>query len=276
MSEARLHFLVNFIRKLDSAVIAFSGGVDSTFLVRVAQLSGIRFLAVTGRSATVPSDDIDSARSVAALFGFEHRFIDSDEFRDENFVSNPPDRCFYCKGALFTRLKEISLENNFRHVMDGCNADDAEDYRPGMKAGEMQGVVSPLREAGFRKAEIRELSRGLALPTWDRPSSPCLSSRIPYGWAITADAVRKVAEAEGFLKKAGFRIVRVRSFGENAVIEVGRDEVDRLLSFPLRREVREMFRLIGYENVFLDEEGYGTGKLNDRGDVERAQRFPLI
>lgn len=276
MRDLRLQYLVQSVRTLGSAVIAFSGGVDSTFLIRVAQISGIRFLAVTGRSATVPPDDIGSVTHIVSLLGCEHRFIDSEELRDEKFVSNPRERCFYCKGALFARLKKIADEEGFRCIVDGSNADDAEDYRPGMKAGEIHGVVSPLRDAGFRKAEIRALSRSLGLPTWDKPSSPCLSSRIPYGWPITADAIRRVAEAEGVLRTMGFRIVRVRSFGDSAVIEVGRDEIDRFRSPALRREVRERLSMIGYEKVFLDEEGYGTGKLNDLRYVERAERFPLL
>lgn len=276
MSEARLQGLVNCIRALDSAVVAFSGGVDSTFLVKVAQLSGIRFLAVTGRSITVPPDDIDSVANIVSLLGLEHRFIDSGELTNVNFVSNPPDRCFYCKGTLFARLREIASQEGFRHVIDGSNADDAEDFRPGMRAAQRHAVVSPLHDAGLGKAEIRELSRSLGLPTWNKPSSPCLSSRIPYGWTITAAAIGKVAKAEGVLKAAGFRIVRVRSFGDCAVIEVGRDEIERFRSSELRRQVRERFRIIGFARVFLDEEGYGSGKLNDRRYVEKALRFPPL
>jgi len=247
---------------LDSAVIAFSGGVDSTFLVRVAVLSGIRFLAVTGESDTVPRQDIQNATAMAGEYNFAHRIIRTNELEDELFLENTRERCFFCKNGLFTQLRSIAKEEGYTNVLDGSNADDLNDYRPGLKANRKHGVISPLIDAGMAKKDVRELSKALGLKTWDKQSSPCLSSRVIYGSRITSGALLMIAESENFLRKLGFTTVRVRTSGSTASIEVGEHEVERFTSSELCRTVREKLQAIGYREIRIDLEGYRSGKLN--------------
>ena len=257
-----LRKLIDLLSGMESAVIAYSGGVDSTFLVKAAVLSGMRAAAVTAVSPTMPEHDFEDAREMAKTIGVHHMIIDTAELGDADFVRNPVDRCFYCKNELFGRLREIALSGGYRFVLDGSNLDDNEDWRPGRKAAAKHGVRSPLIEAGMRKEEIRRCSRELGLPTWNKPASPCLSSRFPYGTPITAEALRQVGEAEKFLRSLGLDELRVRHCNETARIEVTEEAIPRILSSDTRRAVVEKLKALGYRFISLDLEGFRSGKLN--------------
>jgi len=261
-SDPRLSRLVDILKSMGSAVIAYSGGVDSTFLLKAAALSGIRVMAVTGFSPTTPEQDLLDAREAAKTMGVPHMVIGTSELERDDFRKNPPDRCFYCKSELFGRLSGIAESEGCAHLLDGSNLDDLDDWRPGRKAALEHGVRSPLIEARLRKQDIRDLSRELNLPTWNKPSSPCLSSRFPYGESITAEALKQVEEAEKFLKSLGFRELRVRHYGDTARIELRQDEIPKMLDPVTRRTVAEKLRSLGYAFVSLDLEGFRSGKMN--------------
>lgn len=258
-AEKTLARLTGIIRGLGSAVVAFSGGVDSSLLLKGVSLSGIRALAVTASSASMPPDDMKDALRMAELIGVEHRVIRTEELKNELYAANPPERCFYCKEELFSRLKGIAQTGGFDFVIDGATADDLRDYRPGAGAARLFGVRSPLMEAGLGKKQVRELSRWLGLPTWDKPASPCLSSRIPHGMPITKDALRRVALSEEALRGLGFRELRVRHHNELARVEIPLAELDRALAMRQRivDALRRHFRF-----VCLDLEGFRSGSLN--------------
>jgi uncharacterized protein len=259
---SKFNDLLSALRKAESAVLAYSGGVDSSFLLKAMKLSGIRFLAVTAFSETMPEKDLDNAVSFAKEISVEHLVIHTDELSNESFVSNPPDRCFFCKEGLFKKLRKIAKENNYEHVFDGTNTDDLSDYRPGLKAAALYGVRSPLAESGFSKVDIRSMSRELGLSTWDHPSSPCLSSRFPYGRRITITGLRQVEKAEEYLKELGLREVRVRNHGELARIEVNEKNINTLLEPENRRKITEALKSMGFSFVALDLEGYISGSMN--------------
>jgi uncharacterized protein len=276
MSDLRFDLLVKKLRSLDRSLVAFSGGVDSTFLVKAAHLSDIRFYAVTANSETMPRLDFETAGKMAAALGVEHRIIVTKELDNDRFTANSRDRCFHCKDGLFSSLKKIAEEEGYFYILDGSNADDMRDYRPGLKANEKHGVISPLCDAGLGKEDIRRLSRMLGLPTWDRPSSPCLSSRLPYGVRITKEALKMVALAEDLLRSMGFRVVRVRTSGTKAMIEVEADELVKFQSGDVIDKISEGFKKIGYSEILVDREGYRTGKLNnERYGVENSRLVAL-
>ena len=254
--------LLSALRKAESAVLAYSGGVDSSFLLKAMKLSGIRFLAVTAFSETMPEKDLNDAVSFAKEISVEHLVIHTDELSNESFVSNPPDRCFFCKEGLFKKLLKIAKDNNYEHIFDGTNTDDLSDYRPGLKAAALYGVRSPLAESGFSKNDIRSMSRELGLSTWDHPSSPCLSSRFPYGRRITITGLRQVEKAEEYLRELGLREVRVRNHGELARIEVNENNINTLLEPENRRKITEALKSMGFCFVALDLEGYISGSMN--------------
>ncbi|GAB4388901.1 MAG: ATP-dependent sacrificial sulfur transferase LarE [Thermodesulfovibrionales bacterium] len=260
-TDGKLRNLMEILRGMESAVLALSGGVDSVFLLKAMALSGIRALAVTAVSETTPAPDLEDARRAARALGVPHREIRTREMEDENFASNPPDRCFYCKDELFGRLSRMAREEGYAFVLDGGNMDDASDHRPGRRAALKHGVRSPLEEAGFTKADIREASRALGLGTWDKPASPCLSSRFPYGTRITGEALRRVARAEEALRGLGFRDLRVRDHGGGAArVEVPGEDMERL--FLKREAVVSALRALGYRFVCLDLEGLESGRMN--------------
>lgn len=254
--------LLALLRDTRTAVLAFSGGVDSTFLLKAMELSGIQFMAVIAVSPTMPEADYLKALSFVEAAGTRHLVIRTAELANEKFVRNAPDRCFHCKDELFGTLREIAEKQQMHHIFDGTNADDLLDYRPGRKAAGLHGVRSPLAECGLTKHDIRSLSRRLGLSTWDQPASPCLSSRFPYGSRITEAALKRVEAAEQFLKSLGLKLVRVRDHGDTARIEVQADDMQRMIEPATRLLVTERFRLLGYAFISLDLEGYRTGSMN--------------
>jgi len=252
------------LKAMDRVIIAYSGGVDSAFLLKAASLScpgGT--LAVTGVSGSLPEEELSFAKSLASSLNIDHRTILTEELKNENYANNPPDRCYYCKKDLFSRLRQIAENENFPFILDGTNADDAGDWRPGRRAAREEGVMSPLFEAGLTKKEIRELSRDLGLPTWDKPATPCLSSRFPYGNRITAEALARVNRAESFLKKFGIKELRVREYPETARIEVHPEDFKKVMNEAVREEIVTFLKALGYKYVTLDLQGFRSGSLNE-------------
>jgi len=263
-ATARLAALVERLGGLGSALLAYSGGVDSTFLAHVAgEVLGEGFLAVTAASETYPERERRKAEEFAKQFGFQHVTVSTSELGIAGFSENPPDRCYYCKKELFETLKRIAGTRGIAHVLDGQNADDADDYRPGAKAARELGVISPLKDAGLTKDEIRELSRERGLPTWNKPAYACLASRFPYGQKITAEKLDRVGTAEEALRSMGLVQLRVRDDrGTTARIEVPPEDISRLAG-ELRGEIVRRLKALGYKYVSLDLEGYRTGSMNE-------------
>ncbi len=255
--------LLSILHDIESAVLAFSGGVDSTFLLKALKESGIRTLAVTAYSETMPAAELESAVTLAKIVDVTHRVIMTDEMSNPDFIRNPRDRCFYCKDELFSRLAAIARAEEYRFVIDGSNKDDLADWRPGSQAAARHGVRSPLLEAGLSKDEIRALSRKMGLPTWSKPASPCLSSRFPYGIQITKDGLKRVEHAEAFLKGLGFGDLRVRSHNDMARIEVDPGELSRFFDSEMRESVVKELKKLGFKYVSIDLEGFRSGKLNE-------------
>lgn len=253
------------IRSLDSLVVAYSGGVDSTFLLKVAHnLLGQRAVAVTARSATLPARELRSALDFTKAAGIKHVVFELDELAVEDFAANPPERCYICKQLVFGKIKEIARVQQIDEVADGSNDDDTNDYRPGLRALSELGIISPLRDAGFTKAEIRTLSRKMGLSAWDKPSQACLASRFPYGQRISRADLTRVDQAEQYLLGLGFKQVRVRYHGDLARIEVLPVERIRFTAEQLLEQVDQHFRQLGFVYTCLDLRGYRSGSLNEK------------
>lgn len=271
-AENKLIRLKENLGRLNGLIIAFSGGVDSTFLLKVAQdVLRERVLAVTARSSTYPEREYREAVAFAERIKAEHLVIESEEMDVEGFADNPPNRCYLCKHELFSKIAEIAAERGTQFIADGSNVDDLGDYRPGMEATQELGVLSPLREAGLTKSEIRELSRQMGLPTWDKPAFACLSSRFPYGQRITREALKRVDAAEQYLLDLGFKQVRVRDYGDLARIEVAPEERRVFFDEALLDKTYDAFKRIGYKYTALDLKGYRTGSMNESLNLKTMQ-----
>ncbi len=264
LTTGKLHRLQAVLRDLGSVVLGYSGGLDSSFLLKVCKDTlHDRVLAVTAISETYPPREGAQARVLAQSMTADHREIRTSEMQDVRFTLNTPQRCYFCKQALFRRLKDIAEEEGYAHVIDGSNCDDLQDFRPGMQAAAEAGVRHPMLEAGLNRAEIIALSREMGLPTWNSPAQACLASRIPYGNPITAEALAAVNEAESLLRTMLSGQLRVRHHGDTARIEVEPGEMIHLLQEPNRSNVVRRLRELGYIYVTLDLAGYRTGSLNE-------------
>lgn len=263
-STCKQETLLRNLGKLDSLLVAYSGGADSAYLAWAANRAlGQRALAVTALSASFSAHDRECALAFAREAGLRHEFIETREFRNPLYVANNADRCYFCKEELFTQLDGIAAERGFAAVAYGVNTDDTRDFRPGHRAAAEHRVLAPLLDAELTKAEIRQLSRAAGLSTWDRPASPCLSSRIPYGTAVTPEALAKVEAGEAVLRALGFRQFRVRYYGAVARLEIDPAELPRARAAGLPEALAADFRRIGFERVELDAQGYRSGSLNE-------------
>lgn len=261
--DARLSACREVLRQIGRPVVAFSAGVDSTYLLALAAdtLGADSVLAAVGVSPSLPRRELEAARGLAAHLGVELAEVPTGELADPRYAANPAERCYYCKRDLFTRLVSLTQERGFNAVISGANADDAGDFRPGLRAGRELGVRNPLQDAGLTKADVRDLSRRLGLPTWNKPAMACLASRVPYGDPITVDVLRRIEAAEDGLKSLGFIASRVRSHGPVARIELPADDLARAL--PCRHEIVAAVESAGFRYVCLDLKGLRSGSMNE-------------
>jgi uncharacterized protein len=262
--DTKFERLTNLLREQEGLLVAFSAGVDSTFLLKIAHMvMAEKAIALTASSPTAPPGELEAAKEFAKNLGCRHIILDSHEMANPSFAENPVNRCFFCKDELYRICRKQADQLGIATVVDGTNLDDLKDHRPGLKAAKEWGVRHPLVEAEMTKEDIRRYSRALDLPTWDKPSSPCLSSRFPYGTEITFDRLKKVAACEVFMKEHRFREFRVRYHGNLARIEVSPNEIDRLFEREIRDAIVKKFKEIGFNYVSLDLQGFRSGSLNE-------------
>jgi pyridinium-3,5-biscarboxylic acid mononucleotide sulfurtransferase len=275
-AKERLRELERMVAPYGSALVAFSGGVDSSLALAICAraLPKEKVLAVTSNNETYLPSELDLAREFSSSLGVEHLIVNTRELDNPNYASNPANRCYFCKSTLYSDLRRIAGERGYACVVDGANADDEGDYRPGRKAAKELEVVSPLSLAGVGKAEVRELAKHLGLPSWDKPALACLSSRFPYGQEITAEKLAQVARAEEFFREQGFRQVRVRHHGEIARLEFGPEEMER--AFALREKISAELKEAGFLYVALDLSGYESGSLNAALGKKNKRTLPVI
>ena len=263
--EEKTEKIKSLIREMDSTLVAFSGGVDSTLVLALAhEVMGERTLAVTAQSASVPNREMQASRQLAKEIGARHLVVRTEEMSNPEYRANPANRCYHCKTELYSNLKRVAEQNDTSTILNGINLDDLGDYRPGIDSAREQGVRSPLVEAEFSKQDVRDLSRAMGLSIWNKPAMACLSSRIPYGQPVTAEKLSRVEQAEDLLLSFGFKQVRVRHIGTKACIELDQNEIPRYQSDELiQRSVQEKLMALGFSCVVLDPEGYRMGSLNE-------------
>ncbi|MDJ0553520.1 MAG: ATP-dependent sacrificial sulfur transferase LarE [Microcoleaceae cyanobacterium MO_207.B10] len=263
MLTKKLEALEKIFAEMEKALIAYSGGIDSTLIAKIAyNVLGDKALAVTAISPSLLPEDLEDARIQAAIIGISHEEVETNEMENQNYTSNPINRCYFCKSELHDTLKPLALKRGYSYVVDGVNADDLRDYRPGIQAAKERGARSPLAEVGISKFEVRQLAKKLHLPWWDKPAQPCLSSRFPYGEEITVEKLQRVGKGERYLRDLGFKNLRVRSEKDTARIELPAEQIKEfVLTIDLGNLV-DNFKDFGFIYVTLDLEGYRSGKLN--------------
>lgn len=263
MLAQKLEQLKQIFTAMDRALIAYSGGIDSTLVAKVAyDVLGDRALAITAESPSLLPEDLEEARIQAAAIGIPHEIVQTHEMDNPNYTANPVNRCYFCKSELHDTLKPLALRRGYPYVVDGVNADDLQDYRPGIQAAKERGARSPLAEVGVTKIEVRQLSQQLGLPWWDKPAQPCLSSRFPYGEEITVAKLQRVGRAELYLRKLGWKNLRVRSEGDTARIELPPEQIKEFVLTTDLPQLVAAFQEFGFIYVTLDLEGFKSGKLN--------------